>query len=146
MRYFGQNTANPAAEGAIRADESRINGNADEKNESQGTGIGWAMALEERFRTGEWPDKGTAIKVEWIDPGTSTKAEEADHIQKLNGGTPVYSREGSWDELGWDENRKNPHSEAQRRHSGVLPRGIVGRARVGREPEEPRASLFRGRE
>ncbi|WP_307830921.1 phage portal protein [Rhodococcus sp. KRD162] len=107
MRYFGQNTANPAAEGAIRADESRINGNADEKNESQGTGIGWAMALEERFRTGEWPDKGTAIKVEWIDPGTSTKAEEADHIQKLNGGTPVYSREGSWDELGWDENRKN---------------------------------------
>ncbi|MGB7238285.1 MAG: phage portal protein, partial [Rhodococcus sp. (in: high G+C Gram-positive bacteria)] len=107
MRYFGQNTANPAAEGAIRADESRINGNADEKNESQGTGISWTMALEERFRTGEWPDRGSAIKVEWVDPGTSTKAEEADHIQKLNGGTPVYSREGSWDELGWDEARKN---------------------------------------
>lgn len=107
IRYFGQNTANPAAEGAIRADESRVIANAEEKNESQGTGISWVMALSERFRTGEWADKGSSIKVEWIDPATATKAEEADAIQKLNGGTAVYSREGSWDEMGWDEARKD---------------------------------------
>lgn len=107
FRFFGQNTANPAAEGAIRADESRLISNAEDKNESQGVGIGWMMALYERFRTGEWPAGNRAIRVEWRNPATPTKAEEADFIQKLNGGTPVLSREGSWDEMGWDDPRKD---------------------------------------
>ncbi|WP_009473863.1 phage portal protein [Rhodococcus sp. JVH1] len=107
FRFFGQNTANPAAEGAIRADESRLISNTEDKNEAQGVGIGWLMALYERFRTGEWPAAGRAMKVEWRNPATPTKAEEADFIQKLNGGTPVLSREGSWDEMGWDEARKD---------------------------------------
>ncbi|OQQ32274.1 hypothetical protein A6411_10735 [Prescottella equi] len=107
FRFFGQNTANPAAEGAIRADESRLISNTEEKNESQGVGIGWLMALYERFRTGEWPDAARAMRVEWRNPATPTKAEEADFIQKLNGGTPVLSQEGSWDEMGWDEPRKD---------------------------------------
>ncbi|OZF00846.1 hypothetical protein CH300_20110 [Rhodococcus sp. 15-1154-1] len=106
IRYFGQNTANPPTEGSIRADESRVISNAAEKNESQGTGIGWVMALDYRFKFGKWPDRGSSITVEWKDPATATKAEEADHIQKMNGGVAVYSREGSWDELGWDEARK----------------------------------------
>ncbi|WP_084721750.1 phage portal protein [Rhodococcus marinonascens] len=112
FRFFGQNTANPAAEGAIRADESRLISNTEEKNTSQGVGIGWLMTLYERFRTGEWTAGGRAIKVEWRNPATPTKAEEADFIQKLNGGTPVLSREGSWDEMGWDEPRK----DRERRH------------------------------
>lgn len=107
FRYFGQNTANPAAEGAIRADEARLIGNAEEKNEEVGIGLGWALALYERFRTGEWPDNGKAIAFEWRNPATPTKAEEADYINKLNGNTPVLSREGSWDEMGWDEARKD---------------------------------------
>lgn len=104
FRYFGQNTANPAAEGAIRADESRVIGNAEEKNTTRGVEIGWTMALYERFRTGDWPDE--KIVVEWRNPATPTRAEEADSIQKLNGGEPVLSREGSWDAMGWDEARK----------------------------------------
>src|SRR5690606_4519490 len=60
----------------------------------------------ERFRTGKWLPAGEPIAVEWRDPATPTRAEEADAIQKLNGGTPVLSREGSWDEMGWDEPRK----------------------------------------
>ncbi|MCK8670994.1 phage portal protein [Rhodococcus sp. HM1] len=111
FRFFGQNTANPAAEGAIRADESRLISNAEDKNEAQGVGIGWMMALYERFRTGKWPDGNRAIRVEWRNPATPTKAEEADFIQKLNGGTPVLSREGSWDEMGWDEARKDRERE-----------------------------------
>lgn len=106
FRYFGANTANPAAEGAIRADESRIVSNAEEKNAHLGVGLGWTLALYERFRTGEWPTSGEPIAVEWRNPATPTRAEEADAIQKLNGGTPVLSREGSWDEMGWDEARK----------------------------------------
>ena len=111
FRYFGQNTANPAAEGAIRADEARLIANAEEKNREQGTGIGWAMALYERFRTGSWPEAGQSVVVEWADAATATKAEEADAVQKLNGGKPVYSREGSWDAMGWNEARKQRERE-----------------------------------
>ncbi|MEU1432141.1 phage portal protein [Nocardia sp. NPDC005746] len=106
FRYFGENTANPAAEGAIRADESRIVSNVEDFNTQMGVGLSWVMALYERFRTGEWPAAGDPISVQWRDPATPTRAEEADAIQKLNGGNPVLSREGSWDEMGWDEERK----------------------------------------
>lgn len=107
FRYFGANTANPAAEGAIRADESRIISNAEEKNAHLGVGLGWTLALYERFRTNKWPDSGEPFMVEWRNPATPTRSEEADAIQKLNGGTPVLSREGSWDEMGWNEARKS---------------------------------------
>lgn len=106
MRYFGSNTANPASEGAIRADESRIIGAAEESNTEIGAALSWVLATYERFRTGTWPGASDRIAVEWRNPATPTKAEEADAIQKLNGGTPVLSREGSWDEMGWDEQRK----------------------------------------
>ncbi|MCU1640902.1 MAG: hypothetical protein JWN03_1177 [Nocardia sp.] len=106
FRYFGANSANPAAEGAIRADESRIVSNVEDFNTQIGVGLSWVMALYERFRTGEWPTPGEPISIQWRDPATPTRAEEADSIQKLNGGNPVLSREGSWDEMGWDEERK----------------------------------------
>lgn len=106
LRYFGKNTANPAAEGAIRADEARMINNAENKMIDNGAAWSWVAALYERFRTGEWLP-GNQITVEWYNAATPTKSEEADSIQKLNGGTPVYSREGSWDEMGWSEARKN---------------------------------------
>ncbi|WP_309241290.1 phage portal protein [Nocardia sp. BSTN01] len=106
FRFFGQNTANPAAEGAIRADESRIVSNVEESNTEIGTALGWTMALYERFRTGEWPAAGLPIAVDWRNPATPTAAEEADAITKKTGGNPVLSREGAWDEMGWDEPRK----------------------------------------
>ncbi|WP_280389304.1 phage portal protein [Nocardia wallacei] len=106
FRFFGANTANPAAEGAIRADESRIVSNVEESNEHVGTALGWTMALYEKFRTGDWPDAGLPIAVDWRNPATPTKAEEADAIQKQTGGVAVLSREGAWDDMGWDEARK----------------------------------------
>lgn len=105
LRYLGQQSVNPAAEGAIRAEEARFVKNVERKEVASGDALGWVMALYERIRTGEWID-GNQIKVEWHDPGTPTFAQRADAIQKLNGGTPVLSRQGSWDELGWDEPRK----------------------------------------
>ena len=106
IRYFGQNPANPAAEGAIRADESRMVKNCERKQRDYGDCWAWVMGLYHRFRTGEWID-GSRMKVEWHDAGTPTEAQKADAIQKLNGGTAVLSREGSWDELGWNEARKD---------------------------------------
>ena len=111
VRYFGQNSVNPAAEGAIRADESRLILNAERKQASFGDGWGWVMALYERFRTNEWPD-GNRIFTEWYDAGTPTRAQTADAMSKLYAnGQGVLSREGVWDELDWSEARKDRERE-----------------------------------
>jgi hypothetical protein len=110
-RYLGQNSVNPAAEGAIRADESRLILNAERKQASFGDGWGWVMALYERFRTGEWPE-GNRIATEWYDAGTPTKAQTGDYLSKLYaGGQGVLSREGVWDEMDWSEARKDRERE-----------------------------------
>jgi len=103
--YFGQVTSNPAAEGAIRADESRMVKAIERKNSTTGSGIGWVMGIAERIRTGKWPD-GNTVSTEWHDPGTPTFSQKADALQKLAGGIPIISRQGAWDELGWSEARK----------------------------------------
>lgn len=104
IRYFVASTTNPAAEGAIRADESRLVKNAERKMTDWGDGWGWVMGLYERFRTGEWPE-ANRISTLWFDPGTPTFAQRADAIQKLAGGTPLLSRRGAWTELGWSPAR-----------------------------------------
>lgn len=105
-RYAGQQSVNPAAEGAIRADEARLVKNVERKQTTIGDTLGWTMALYERFRTGEWID-GNRVRAEWYDAGTPTRSERSDAIQKLAGGIPILSREGSWDEMGWSEARKD---------------------------------------
>lgn len=105
LRYLGQNSVNPAAEGAIRADESRLVLNVEDKNSTIGDGWAWVQGIVERFRTGKWP-LANQIKTEWFDPGTPTFAQKADALTKLHGGGPVLSREGVWDELGFSEPRK----------------------------------------
>nr|WP_275587583.1 phage portal protein [Arthrobacter roseus] len=105
-RYFGQNSVNPPAEGAIRADEARLILNVERKQANFGDGWGWVMALYERFRTEKWPE-GNRIKTDWYDAGTPTKAQTADALSKLYAnGNGVFSREGVWDEMGWSEARK----------------------------------------
>lgn len=106
-RYLGQTSVNPAAEGAIRADESRLVLNVERKQATFGDGWGWVMGLYERFRTGEWV-QGNRIATEWYDAGTPTFAQRADALTKMYaGGQGVLSREGVWDELGWSEARKD---------------------------------------
>lgn len=109
-RYFGQTSVNPAAEGAIRADESRLVLNVEGKNDNDGDGWAWVQGIAERFRTGAWP-LANQIKTEWHDPGTPTFAQKADALQKMHGGGPIISREGSWDELGWSDARKDRERE-----------------------------------
>jgi len=106
-RYFVNSTVNPAAEGAIRADESRLVKNVERKATDWGDGWGWVAGLYERFRTGEWMAGGDRVHTEWHDAGTPTFAQKADAVQKLSGGTALMSRHGAWDELGWSEARKD---------------------------------------
>ncbi|UJP39336.1 phage portal protein [Cellulomonas palmilytica] len=105
LRYFVASAANPAAEGAIRADESRLIKNAERKALDWGDGWGWVQGLSTRIRTGEWPE-ANRIRTIWFDPATPTYAERADAISKMTGGVPVLSREGAWDEMGWSDARK----------------------------------------
>ena len=104
-RYVGLSTVNPAAEGAIRAEEARLILNVEKKSALAGDGWGWVMGLSERFRTGEWVT-GSRIKVDWFDPGTPTYAQRADALTKMySNGQGILSREGVWEELGWSEAR-----------------------------------------
>ena len=105
VRYFGQNTANPATEGAIKADEARLIRNVERKNAELGAVWGWVLALYERFRTGEWLDPSDRIAIDWHDPATPTIAQRMDATVKAHQ-AKIISREGAWDELGFSEPRK----------------------------------------
>lgn len=105
-RYFGQTSVNPAAEGAIRADETRLIMNVEGKAAGLGDGWAWVQGIAERLRTGVWP-AANQIKTEWFDAGTPTFSQKADALSKLYAnGNGVISREGVWDELQWSEARK----------------------------------------
>jgi hypothetical protein len=103
-RYAGQASVNPPTEGAIRADEARLITNVEWMNTFDGDSWAWAMGLEERFRTGKW-GAPNSIRTLWHDPGTPTYAQTADGAVKLRQ-VGALSIEGIWDELGWDEARK----------------------------------------
>lgn len=102
--YFGNHAANPAAEGAIRANESRLVRSIEEQNEQVGMTLGWVAALALRFATGEAVE-GNRVRVDWFDPATPTVAQRMDAITKAKA-SDILSREGAWDELGWSEARK----------------------------------------
>ena len=104
-RYAGQQSVNPAAEGAIRADESRLIANVEDMNAFDGDSWCWVMGLHERLRTKEWPSSNT-VRALWHDPATPTMAERGDYLTKLYA-QELISREGVWDDMGWDEARKD---------------------------------------
>ena len=110
-RDMGQQTVNPAAEGAIIADEIRLIKNVETMNRYDGDAWAWVMELWQFARTGEQPGRNS-IRALWHNPATPTYSQRADAIVKMMSGTvPVLSREGAWDELGWTEERKQRERE-----------------------------------
>ena len=105
LRFMGQEAVNPASEGAIRADEARLIRNVERKNTSDGDSWAWVMGLYERFRLGKF-GRGNPIRALWQDPSTPTRSQMADAALKLYQ-AGIMSREGTWDEMGWDEARKD---------------------------------------
>lgn len=104
-RFFGLSTTNPPAEGAIRADETKLIRSIEAANEQVGMTLGWMGALALRFATGEWVE-GNRVRVEWFDPATPTIAQRMDAITKAKS-ADILSREGAWIELGWSEARRD---------------------------------------
>lgn len=105
-RYFGRTTTNPPSADAIRADESELVRGVEDDNDEVGMSLGWAGALAYEFATGDTVE-GNRVRTDWFDPGTPTTAQRTDAVVKLRQTVPPsISREGMWDELGWDEARK----------------------------------------
>lgn len=105
-RYFGLQTANPPAEGAIKADEAQLTRSVEEQNEQVGMTFGWAGSLALQFATGRRERVGAT----WFDPATPTVSQREDALAKRRA-AGVLSREGYWDELGWSEDRKKQERE-----------------------------------
>lgn len=108
--YFGLHTANPPAEGAIRATEARLVKTVERSNSETGKALAWALDLAETLQGGD-PVSGNRTVVEFHDPGTPTFAQRADALTKMAGGVPIISREGAWDELGWSAPRMERERE-----------------------------------
>jgi hypothetical protein len=106
-RYFGISTANPATEGSIRADESRLVKNVERMQSNFGSDWAKVMQLYLRFKGVDWAETNR-ISTLWFDAGTPTFSQRADALGKLaSGSTPLITREGAWDELGWSDARKD---------------------------------------
>lgn len=102
VRMMGQNSTNPPAEGAIRADEARLVKQVERLNSQVGAAWAWALGISERIRTGEWNADGQ-IHVVWQNPATPTVAQRADYLQKATGGQPWLSVRGAMHEMGMSQ-------------------------------------------
>lgn len=95
MRYFGQNTANPPSAEGIRADESRLVGTAEEKQEFAADGIENAMRTAAALMD-DGPDDQEALSLlqtDWRDASTPTVAQTTDAAVKLHAETLISRRE-----------------------------------------------------
>ena len=108
-RVLGRTTANPASEGALRAEESRLIKTVERVETAAGAAWAWALGIAMRIAHGEWED-GT-VDVVWQNPATPTEAQQADRLQKLTGGKPVMSVRGAMEELPWSALRKQKELE-----------------------------------
>ena len=75
------------------------------KNSEAGAALGAALAFAGTLIEGK-PVHPGLVNVRFHDPATPTFSQRADALQKLAGGIPIISREGAWDEMGWDDARK----------------------------------------
>lgn len=103
-RFFGLQTANPQAEGAINAEETKLNKRVERVNAESGEALSKALTMAARLSGHDVADG--MVNIRWHDPATPTFSQKADALQKLAGGKALISREGAWDELGWDDARK----------------------------------------
>lgn len=91
MRYLGQLADNPASEGAIRADESRLIGTAEEKQEFANGGLERTMRNGRRIVTGADDAALLQLVTEWRPAATPTQAEAAEAAVALHA-QRIYSR------------------------------------------------------
>lgn len=103
MRMLGHVTANPPSEMTVRGEESRLVRTVENYNAALGAMLGWALGIEERLRTGQWPEDGS-IDISWRDPGTPTYGQLSDALMKHRA-AGFMSRRSALEELGWSDAR-----------------------------------------
>lgn len=104
LRYFGINQANPASEGAIVADESRVIKRAERRHRSWGGSWEEGARVIKLFRDGAIPDSYYELECIWRDPATPTEAQLADAVvKKVQAG--ILPIEAAWEELGYSQTR-----------------------------------------
>lgn len=139
LRFFGQNSVNPAAEGAIVADESRFITRVEHMNKSDGDSLAWAMDLYEHIRTSKPAKDKNAIRVLWKNPATPTLAQTVDAGTKLLQ-VGALSIDGFWDLVGWDESRKKQERERlELQNRDPLLAQVMDRALNTQQPTQPTA-------
>lgn len=94
MRYFGQNTANPPSAEGIRADEARLVGTAEEKQEYASDGIENGMrTLAALMDDSPDPEKMALLQTDWRDAATPTVAQATDAAVKMHAEELISRRE-----------------------------------------------------
>lgn len=83
MRYLGQQTDNPPSADGIRADESRIIGTAEEKQEFAADPIEGAMVVGDLIATGERSPELLGLEINWRSAATPSTAQASDAASKL---------------------------------------------------------------
>ncbi len=84
MRYLGQATENPPSAEGIRADESRIIGTAEEKQEFASDGLEATMRTSRRIQTGEDDPRLALLETNWRSAATPTQAQATDAAVKMH--------------------------------------------------------------
>lgn len=132
MRMLGHVTANPPSEMTVRGEESRLVRLVDNYNAALGAMLGWALGIDERLRTGVWPEDGS-IDISWRDPGTPTMSQLADSLTKYVQ-VGMMSTRSALEELGWSDARITRELERLREESD--PMGLAYRS-LGRDSAAP---------
>lgn len=83
MRYLGQQSDNPPSADGIRADESRIIGKAEEKQEFASDPIEGAMTVGDLIATGRRNPEMLGLETNWRNAATPATAQAADASSKL---------------------------------------------------------------
>lgn len=82
MRYLGQQTDNPPSADGIRADESRIIGTAEEKQEFAADGIEGSLVVGDLIATGDRKPELLGLELDWRNAATPSTAQAADAATK----------------------------------------------------------------
>ena len=93
MRYLGQASENPPSAEGIRADESRIIGTAEEKQEFASDGLESTMRTSKRIQTGEDDPRLALLETNWRSAATPTQAQATDAAVKMHAENLISRRQ-----------------------------------------------------
>lgn len=134
MRYLGQQTDNPPSADGIRADESRIIGTAEEKQEFAADGIEGCLVVGDLIATGERKPELLGLELDWRNAATPSLAQAADAaVKKYAAG--LVSRKQALRDMGYTPKQIDKIvEELQAEHLDPITQGILDGLNGADEP------------